>query len=189
MLIAHSPGRTSRLAWLAALAGSSTAALGQPVDSAVTAPRALSIVPTLSIDETFTNNARLSSSDRRSDLITRVAPGVRITSTGGRVRGFLSYDLGVVHYANDSAPRELQNSLNAALSVEAIQNRAYVDIMAAVGQASISAFGTQSSDPGLVNSNQTEVRSWSVSPYLRGQLSDLAVYEARLTQTATTSSA
>src|SRR5512143_3796182 len=49
-----------------------------------TTGRTFSIVPTFSITETFTDNRDLTSTNRQSDLITQVSPGLRMTSTGGR---------------------------------------------------------------------------------------------------------
>src|SRR5881628_2392215 len=64
--------------------------------------RTLSIVPRLSITETLTDNSRLVTADRQSDLITQIAPGLRITSSGGRVKGFLDYSLNGLIYARNS---------------------------------------------------------------------------------------
>src|SRR5678816_2370637 len=83
--------------------------------------RTFSIVPTFALEETLTNNALLSSNDRRSDLVSQVTPGVRIRSTGGRFTGFLDYSLTGIAYAKHSSSNEWQNELNAAFKVEAIE--------------------------------------------------------------------
>jgi uncharacterized protein (PEP-CTERM system associated) len=149
------------------------------VDPEVTGGRGFSVAPTLTISETLTNNALLSSNDRRSDLVTQVTPGIRVNSTGGRFRGFLDYSLTGIAYARHSSGNEVQNALNSAISVEAIENRAFVDVNASISQQVISAYGTRSADPTLINSNRTEVRTFSVSPYVKGRLAGLADYEAR----------
>ncbi len=151
--------------------------------------RAFSVVPSLSISETLTDNSRLTSTDRQTDLITQVSPGIRITSTGGRVKGFVDYSLTGLAYARSSSSNELQNSLNSVVKVEAIDNWAFVDATANISQQSISAYGTRSADSTLVNGNRTEVRSLTLSPYLQGKLAGFADYEARLTQNWTRNSA
>ncbi|MDQ6679837.1 MAG: TIGR03016 family PEP-CTERM system-associated outer membrane protein [Pseudomonadota bacterium] len=152
------------------------------------AGRVFSIVPSFSVSETLTDNSRLTTNNRQAELITQVSPGLRIVSSGGRIKGFLDYSLSGLVYARHSAGNELQNSLNAFGTAEAIENWAYLDVSANVSQQSISAFGTQSRDASLANSNRTEVRTYSLSPYVRGRLADFANYEARVTQTSTTSS-
>src|SRR5206468_3055314 len=57
-----------------------------------------------------------------------------------------------------------------------------------VSQQAVSAFGTQSVDPSLINGNRTEVRTFMLSPYVRGRVAELAKYEARLTHASTRSS-
>ncbi|MDE2629107.1 MAG: TIGR03016 family PEP-CTERM system-associated outer membrane protein [Burkholderiales bacterium] len=153
-----------------------------------TSGRAFAVVPSLSITETLTDNARLVGVGRQSDLITQVTPSIRISSTGGRVKGFLNYALNGLAYARHSQASNFQNSLNALANVEAIENWAFLDASANISQQSISAFGTQSTDSSVGNANRTEVRTYNISPYVRGRLAGLASYEARLTHTGTSNS-
>ena len=173
---------------LVAMAAAGAQAQTANSDAAATG-RAFSIVPTFNVSTTLTDNSRLTPTDRQSDLITLVTPGLRITSNGGRVKGFLDYSLSGVVHAKNSSSNELQNALNAAVTAEAIENWAYLDVSANISQQTISAFGTQSNDSTLVNENRTEARTFSLSPYVRGSLAGLANYNARLTHTSTHSSA
>ena len=147
--------------------------------------RSLRVVPRLSISETITDNATLSSTDRRADAITRPSAGVQMLSTGGRVRGFLNYTLTGVLYARGTSSNTLQNSLNTASTTELIERRAYVDVASTISQQAVSALGTQSVDPALAATNRTEVRTLSVSPYLRGQVAEIANYDLRATRLTT----
>ncbi|MCY7308535.1 MAG: hypothetical protein LH632_20855, partial [Rhodoferax sp.] len=65
------------------------AALTPVIASSQTA--ALSIVPRVSVTETYTNNALLQGNGGSSDFITQISPGIRIFSNGGRIRGSLDY--------------------------------------------------------------------------------------------------
>ena len=159
------------------------------VDAQVTTPapdasgRLFSIVPSLSISETLTDNSGLSSSNRQADLITQVSPGIHISSSGGRIKGFLDYSLTGVDYARTSSGNELQNSLNALASIEAVENWAFMDASANISQQVTSAFGTRSANSSLINGNRTEVRTLLLSPYVKGRLAGFADYEARVSQT------
>jgi uncharacterized protein (PEP-CTERM system associated) len=153
-----------------------------------TTGRGFSVVPSATASVTLTDNSQLSSTNRQSDLVTQVTPGIRITSTGGRIRGFFDYSLNGLLYANSSASNELQNLLNSAVNVEAIENWAFIDASASITQQYISAYGTQSADSSLINANRSEVRTFKVSPYVKGRLAADVDYEARLTQNWTRNS-
>src|SRR5206468_11239728 len=108
--------------------------------------RGFSVVPGFAISETLTNNSQLATTDRKSDFITQVTPSIHITSTGGRLRGFLDYSLDGILYAKSTGANQLQNSLNAVLNVEAVENWAFVDARAIISQQYTSAYGTQSAN-------------------------------------------
>src|SRR5688500_4678120 len=57
------------------------------------------VVPTLSVSQTFTDNRRLSATDPQADSITQISPGVVISSRTGRLQGSLSYAANAVIYA------------------------------------------------------------------------------------------
>ncbi|MBC7394752.1 MAG: TIGR03016 family PEP-CTERM system-associated outer membrane protein [Variovorax sp.] len=150
--------------------------------------RTFTIVPTFSITQTLTDNSRLVSSGLQSDLITQISPGIRVSSTGGRFKGFLDYAMTGVVYARNSGRNDIQNKLNARFNLEAVENWAFLDTSASIAQQSISAYGTRSADSSAINANRTEVRNLSVSPYVKGYLANFADYEARFTQSWSRSS-
>jgi uncharacterized protein (PEP-CTERM system associated) len=142
---------------------------------------ALTIEPRISATETFTSNGQLSGSNPKSEQITEISPGIHISSNGGRVRGYLDYSLSGVAYAQDSSANGHSQSLNAAATVVAIENRAFLDVSGVISRQAVSAFGTQSVGSALANanSNLSETSSYRLSPYVHGQVGDAANYEAR----------
>ena len=104
----------------------------------------------LSVSEVYTSNVNLTSNSR-SDLITQVSPGIRITSKGGRVQGSLDYSLTEQLYARNSSGRRSQNALNATGNAELLENWAFVDFGGVVGQQSVSAFGAPTGDGSAIN--------------------------------------
>ena len=149
--------------------------------------RSFSIVPRISVLETLTDNVRLESGSRRSDLVSTVSPGLSMRSDAGRLRGFLDYSLNQVLYAREASANNTQNSLNTKMSYEAVSNFAFIDVTGSIGQQAISAFGQQSIDNSSINSNRTEVASVSIAPYIRGRVADFANYQVRYSRTATRS--
>jgi uncharacterized protein (PEP-CTERM system associated) len=147
----------------------------------------LSVTPEIGIRQTATDNVNLTGADRRFDLVTELSPELRLSSNSGRIRGFFDYTLTGLVYARESSANNVQQALSAAGTAEAVDNWAYIEASANISQQSISALGTQSSDPALVNANRTEVSSFRLAPYVRGQLGGFAEYEARFTWATTNS--
>lgn len=147
----------------------------------------ITITPSLGFGQSYSDNTGLTQFDKRSEAVTQITPAVRISSRTGRVQGSLDYALSAQVYANDTSRSGFTNALAAAFTVEAIEQVASVDVRGNISQESISAFGVQSPTPNLRDRNRTEVRSLSVSPFVRGRFSDLANVEARMTWTKTSS--
>ena len=149
----------------------------------------VSIVPRVFVTETYTDNSLLSTTGKRSELITQVSPGIRIISQGGRVRGSLDYSLSEFLYANNTRGRQSQNALNTLGSIEVYDKTAYVDFSGLISQQSVSAFATQSNSPGASNANSTETATYRLSPFVRGVFAGSVDYEARYSWTSTHSDA
>lgn len=165
----------------------SAGAYGQTAISDAGPSRALSIVPRVSISETLTDNVRLSSTGQQSDQITEISPGIRIRGEGARLKGYFDYAINEIVYAQNSSPSRTQNALTTFGTLEAVDNWAYLDFSGSISQQSISAFGAPSASNSSINSNQSEVSSYRVSPYVRGRLGDMARYEARYSRAVTQS--
>lgn len=140
----------------------------------------LLVTPRISISERFTDNAKLTNVGRRSEFVTQISPGINIRSNNSRLKGSLDYSLNGLYYANGTSGNTLQNALTTAWVLEAVDNWAFVDFSGSIARQNVSAFGVRTVDALADNANSTEVASFRLSPYLRGQLGGLADYEARL---------
>ncbi len=141
--------------------------------------RGLTIVPRIEAGVIYSDNVTLSTTDRRGGFIYELSPGIRVSSYGGRIRGFLDYSLRGFAYSGGTSPARMQNELNALATLEAIERTVFVDVGGRISRSTISAFGVQPSDASRPNSNTSEVRTYFVSPYARGRLADLVNYELR----------
>lgn len=163
-------------------------ALALAVSTAWAQQRGTTVTASFGATQTFTDNRNLSASDPQAESITTVSPGIRISSRSGRVQGSLDYSLSGVVYARDSSANSIQNTLAASGTAELVDQWAFLDASASIGQQVISAFGTQSTSNSGRNPNSTEQRTFSVSPYVRGRLFGAVNYNARLTSTVSRSS-
>ena len=159
--------------------------LAQESVSGLASNLAMTITPRIAITETLTDNVRLSSVDRQSEQTTEISPGIRIIVNGARLKGYFDYSLTEVLYAKNSSPRRTLNSLNSFGTLEAIQNWAFVDFSGMISRQAISAFGNPLIDNTSINTNQAEVATYRLSPYIRGRIGDLVSYEARYSRTIT----
>jgi len=161
----------------------STGARGQELMANALSARAFEVKPRLSLSETWTDKVQAGNAGGSSDQITEISPGVQIRAESSRLQGYLDYALNKLHYAQNQSSDRLQNSLNAFGTLEAIEKYLFIDVSATIAQQSVSALGTQSVIESSINSNQTEVANWRVSPRIQGRFANIANYEARLSRT------
>lgn len=145
------------------------------------------IVPSISTDLTYTDNVRLVNSNKQSDLVTRLAPGILVEGRGGHVTGSFDFRWQQYAYLNDSQRNNQQKSLNANGKVELIDQWLFIDGTGSISQQPVSAFGTQVVNNDLVNSNRTETSSYRWSPYIQGKLWNSTDYMLRYTGSRTKS--
>jgi len=158
-------------------------------DAASTQGRAWVIKPRVSLTETWTNNANInrSSDSSQNEFITELAPGIRIDARTARLKAYLDYSLRGQFYASESDNNRSQNSLNTFGTFEAVDNWLFLDFTGLIAQQTISAFGTQSTSNTMINNNSTETASYTLSPYIRGQLAGSVEYSLRYSQSTTRS--
>lgn len=149
------------------------------------------IHPRITLTETLTDNANVNggTATKRSDLITELAPGVRIDARTARFRGYFDYSLRGILYARESGFNQTQNALNTRATLEAVDNWLFVDFSGLISQQAISAFGTQSPSNTTINNNTTETANFKISPYVRGRIGTAVDYMLRYSASTTQSDA
>ena len=148
--------------------------------------RAWTITPSVGVRGTYTDNASLVSAPEDGEFITQISPAISISGRGNRFRASLAYTADLLFYARDSDENRLANTLSAVGNLEAIENFFFVDASASVSQNFISPFGLRPTDIFSITDNRTETRTFSLSPYVRGQFPDGTSYEVRNRNTWTT---
>ena len=139
------------------------------------------IVPSVAADLTYTDNVGLVNNSKKSDLVTRLSPGIVIEGRGGHVTGNLDFRWSEFLYAKDSQRNNQQKSLNANGKLELVDQWLYIDGRGSISQQPISAFGKQGVSNDLVNTNRTETTTYQWSPYIQGRLGGVADYSLRYT--------
>ncbi len=150
------------------------------------------VIPRMSLIETYSDNVRLgtaSSSSGSGDLITQVNPGVSVSGLGPRFNLRMDYTMNNLFYAENSSLTRTRHQLNAIGKAELIEDLFYVDGRATMAQQNLSLTGPQSVDNVNVTGNRADVRTYSISPYLRHRFKDFASAEVRYSLSQVTSSA
>jgi uncharacterized protein (PEP-CTERM system associated) len=151
--------------------------------------RTWEIVPTLAVEETYTDNVRLSPpGSERGDWVTQLTPGVSVKGNGARMRFNANYAAQVLYRAQEGS-KDIYHYLSAKGDAELVQQLLFIDGNANVSQQNISLLGPQAESNVNVTGNRTSVRTFRVSPYLRHNFGQDAQGEARFTYSTVDSSA
>lgn len=183
--LATNPALCGGLGLGLALALATLPALGQRAASGA----ALSVSTSFTASETYTHSQR-ERGFSGAEFVTVLTPAVRMSGRLGSLAGSFDYALSALHYSEKSQANRIvsnaQNGLSTAFTFTAIDNFAFIDVRANVGQQSISPYGQQSVDNTVqANPNRTEVSTLNISPYLRGGIDGVMNVEARVAATRT----
>jgi uncharacterized protein (PEP-CTERM system associated) len=140
----------------------------------------------LTVSESWLDTKRPGGSDS-SDFATLVRPTLQWASRSGRLQGRIDYALSAAYHTDREVASELQNFLDAALTLEALDSRVFIDASASATQRSVSPFGQQSANANLSgrNGNVKEIGTVRLAPYAKGLLGNVASYEVRYSAAAT----
>jgi uncharacterized protein (PEP-CTERM system associated) len=144
-------------------------------------PAGTAVTARLNVSETFTDNVGQSAT-KRSEAVTVVSPGLKLQSGTGLVRGYMDYALTSRLYAQGTSSSAVTHNLAALGTVEAVRDRVGMDVAASAGLQTVSASGVQGNSGLTAGANQAENFTYSLSPYLKGRLSEAITFDARATQ-------
>ena len=140
------------------------------------------VVPSVNLTETYTDNVRLTArGTEQSDFVTQVAPGLSVTNDSPRLQVRASYALQALFYKNTDVSPQFTNMVNATIHAVLVQDMLELDARGSVGQQNISAFGPISTSNVNVTNNRSNVRSYSISPYLVRRFDNVATGQLRYT--------
>lgn len=186
------PGSASDTSGIpSASALSSPSSAGQSSSYEPVQGRTWVIKPRISLTETYSDNANINKSagSKQSDFISELAPGIRIEASTARFKAYFDYALRGQFYAKSSENNRSQNSLNSFGTFEAIDKWLFLDFSGVIAQQTISAFGPQSTSNTTINNNSTEIATYRLSPYIRGQFGGIIDYSLRYNISTTKSDA
>jgi uncharacterized protein (PEP-CTERM system associated) len=121
------------------------------------------------VDATLTDNVNLApAGDQQTDFYTTITPRFGIQHDGPRLKLNASISPSIVLYAQQPPNNVLYGNLAAIANLEAINKFFYIDAGAFESQTFLSPFGATPSNLGVNTANRTELRTLTLSPYIKG---------------------
>jgi len=139
--------------------------------------------PSLTLTENFSDNIRRATrGNEQSDLITQVTPGLTLTGTGPSLTLNTHYTMQNLLYARNTQNNAIRHNLTGNAHTELIKDRFFIDGVTSVGQQYTNTLGPQGLNNFNITANRADVRSLSISPYLRNRFQGWASSEVRYTR-------
>lgn len=122
-------------------------------------------IPSIYLRGTYSDNIQLAqTSEARSDFVKEIKPAILISGNDARFKVNLSYRLQKLIYLHQSD--SLHHELAAAANAELLDNWLFLDADSSNARQNISPFGPQTFDSIQQSTNQSDVRTNHISPYL-----------------------
>jgi uncharacterized protein (PEP-CTERM system associated) len=139
--------------------------------------RAWTITPSLGVQLFATDNINQSVTNKQSEFITGVTPGVLISADTARLRGVLNYQPSLLFYAEDSSQSRVLQNFNGQALATLLPETLFLDLRgAAATQAVGGGFAPQSS-PTLNRQGVLQTTSFQASPYFVLPFGDIATLQ------------
>ncbi|XYJ10759.1 TIGR03016 family PEP-CTERM system-associated outer membrane protein [Telluria sp. B2] len=148
--------------------------------AALPAHAELTVTPTFSLSESYTDNVNLrDDGNKRSSWVTEAVPGIDVKAKSARVDFTAKARLFYYDYSEKNVPglRTSEKRYDANGRVNVIDELFYVDASAGASARSISAFGPLIEDANgnrYSEDNTTDVKTWRISPYLTHRFGSFA---------------
>ncbi|MBT5108741.1 MAG: TIGR03016 family PEP-CTERM system-associated outer membrane protein [Rhodospirillaceae bacterium] len=123
------------------------------------------IIPSASVTQSVTDNARSVNTGKEADLITTATAGIAINGNGRRAQLDFSYDISKDIFWDNSELNGVRNSLLGAGNFELWEDHIFIDTRASITQQSLARTGGQTaSDRGAGTNDQSVVVNYSITP-------------------------
>lgn len=129
----------------------------------------LKVEPSVQFQQTYTDNISLAPPNQARGLwISELTPGLAISDNSPRLQLQAAYEGRLYAYsrADPATTRNTSSQFNGRLYAEAVTGLLYLDAAGAYRQQAVSAFGPPIADNNYLTDNRTNVKSYSLSPYL-----------------------
>ncbi len=135
--------------------------------------------PSVSLNERYSDNIALSSTNPEASFLTEIRPGFLLSSQGGRGRFSVDYGLQGLLYSHDSAANTVNNQLSATLKSDWLDDRFFIDADARITQQNTNTTGRTGTGNYNLTNNRSETRAASFAPSWKSRFGNRANLDAR----------
>lgn len=140
------------------------------------------IKPSLELNESYSSNiSRARIGQERQDWVTQINPNLKLSIDGPKLELDARYRMQNSLYAANSRLNATRHELNASAHAKVFEDLLFVDGKATVSQYNINPLGPQNFNAFNTKANRADVRSASISPYLRARYKGWVNGEVRYT--------
>jgi uncharacterized protein (PEP-CTERM system associated) len=142
------------------------------------------VTPSIQARETYSDNVSNQPDEQaRGSFISEIAPAVSVTGQTQRLRVNANAEVRKYAYSNSDTGnvRDSDRRYSGNAQAIAVKEWLYVDATASGSRQAVSAFGPVPNNSFSAN-NGTDIRTWSISPYLRHSFGTTAGLTARFTR-------
>lgn len=131
--------------------------------------RSVRFQTTLRLRGTLTDNVFYSATNRATDFITEVTPGITASVNSARLKLNGTAALPVYGYLAGNADPRISPTLNGNATLEAVENFFYVDARANVSTIYVSPLGPTAGYAGSASNNLEYQQTLAIAPYIKGR--------------------
>lgn len=144
------------------------------------------VTPRVNVIETYTDNVDLRDDDLASaQWVTEVRPSVSVIGESRRLKVNANASWGQYAYSDKDSvrnPTDSQRRYSADLQGTLVDQMLYVDASANRSRSNVLPFGPGAQDNPFTRDNQTDVKTWNISPYLVRRIGRDATMQLRYTR-------
>ncbi|MCB9942163.1 MAG: TIGR03016 family PEP-CTERM system-associated outer membrane protein [Geminicoccaceae bacterium] len=138
------------------------------------------VVPHIELASAFVDNVEdEDDGEKDSDLVGKVAPGVRIEGKEPFLNVVMDYTLEAMGFARHRHDSDLNHKFKGGARAKLIDNLVYLDLQGEIGDTLIDNVGPTSVSEFVTTDKRVNEYSGSISPYIKRKLGDWAEVEAR----------
>jgi len=136
--------------------------------------------PSLNVEQVYSDNIRLTDTNKQSALVTEVRPGISINGSSPISQFDLNYSAQALYNAQGDSGLDVNNQLQMNTDYELVRDRLFVESSSSISQQNVSNRQTASDNISGGNNTST-VSTFKLSPYWRPHFQGFADGEFRVT--------
>jgi uncharacterized protein (PEP-CTERM system associated) len=139
--------------------------------------RAWTVQPSLGLQFFATDNINQTATNKQSEFITGVTPGLLVTADTARLRGVLNYRPSLLLYAEDSSQSRVLQNFNGQALATIVPERFFLDLRGAGATQAVGGGFAPQSTPTLNRQGVLQTTSFQASPYFVQRFGDIATLQ------------